>query len=388
MNGKSTIRKKPEEHQRDQRFKWPKVELHCHLEGVPRLETIYELGNKRRKSFNGRAQYQLPYEESWSSFEELKELIIIPEGESVPSLLLFLEKFKFFMYLFQGNPDAIYRLVYEAIEDAYKDRIVYIEFRFCPFLLASHGIEPYFKSFGDLTAEDVLKICHKAMIEGEKVFGVKSKLILASVVGLWDYAMPIAKLALKYKEFVCGVDIAGYENGHIYNSVKERQQVAAYEFAMKHNIFRTAHAGEAVGPSSIQNALDILKVHRIGHGYHLVENESLYERVQRENIHLECCLTSCCKIRGYWNDDFLNHPIKRFLDDKFNCSLSTDDPTIFQNSLSIDYRKALERFDVSENTLMESNLNAAKSAFLPDDEKQSLVDYLTKEYKKFHISKF
>ena len=45
------------------------------------------------------------------------------------------------------------------------------------------------------------------MIEGEKVFGVKSKLILASVVGLWDYAMPIAKLALKYKEFVCGVDI-------------------------------------------------------------------------------------------------------------------------------------------------------------------------------------
>ena len=45
------------------------------------------------------------------------------------------------------------------------------------------------------------------MIEGEKDFGVKSKLILASVVGLWDYAMPIAKLALKYKEFVCGVDI-------------------------------------------------------------------------------------------------------------------------------------------------------------------------------------
>ena len=45
------------------------------------------------------------------------------------------------------------------------------------------------------------------MIEGEKVLGVKSKLILASVVGLWDYAMPIAKLALKYKEFVCGVDI-------------------------------------------------------------------------------------------------------------------------------------------------------------------------------------
>ena len=53
----------------------------------------------------------------------------------------------------------------------------------------------------------MLEICNEAMIAGEKDFGVKSKLILASVVGLWDYAMPIAKLALKYKDFVCGVDI-------------------------------------------------------------------------------------------------------------------------------------------------------------------------------------
>ena len=58
--------------------------------------------------------------------------------------------------------------------------------------------------------------------------------------------------------------LAGYENGHIYNSVKERQQVAAYEFAMKHNIFRTAHAGEAVGPSSIQNVSKSLNFYAAG----------------------------------------------------------------------------------------------------------------------------
>ena len=77
------------------------------------METIYELGNKRRKTFNDRlnTQFQMPYEESWNTFEELKDLIVIPDGESVPSLLLFLEKFKFFMYLFQGNRDAIYRFV-------------------------------------------------------------------------------------------------------------------------------------------------------------------------------------------------------------------------------------------------------------------------------------
>ena len=91
------------------------------------------------------------------------------------------------------------------------------------------------------------------MKAAEADYGVKSRLILASVVGLWDYAIPIAQLALKHKDIVCGVDIAGYENGHTYTTLKEKQQVTAYEFAIKHNIKRTAHAGEAVGPISVKN---------------------------------------------------------------------------------------------------------------------------------------
>ena len=104
----------------------------------------------------------------------------------------------------------------------------------------------------------MIEICHKAMIAGERDFGVKSRIILCSVVGLWDYAIPVAHLALKYKEFVCGIDIAGYENGHVYSSPKERQQIKAYEFARKHGIKRTAHAGEAVGPSSVTNVISSL----------------------------------------------------------------------------------------------------------------------------------
>lgn len=109
------------------------------------------------------------------------------------------------------------------------------------------------KFSGDVTPEEVIEICGRAMKAGEKDFGVKSRLILACIVGLWDYAMPIAKMALKYKDIVCGIDVAGYENGHIYKTLKEKQQVMAYEFAVKHDIKRTAHAGEAVGPTSVKN---------------------------------------------------------------------------------------------------------------------------------------
>jgi len=64
----------------------------------------------------------LPFEQGWSSYEDLVNQVIIPDGEKVPSLLVFLERFKFFMNLVQGNRDALYRVVYECLEDCYKQR--------------------------------------------------------------------------------------------------------------------------------------------------------------------------------------------------------------------------------------------------------------------------
>lgn len=382
----------PTEAERSQRFKWPKVELHCHLEGSPRLETIYQLGVlRRRRTLGELAKARLPFEQSWSDFGELEEQVVIPDGETVPNLLIFLERFKFFMNLVQGDRDAIYRIVYECLEDCYKQRIVYIEIRFCPMLLASAKIEPHFRSYGDLTPDDVMEIVKLAMDAGERQFGVKSKLILCSIVGLWDYAVPIAHMAVKYRDYVCGVDVAGYENGHVYKTRKEKQQIEAFKIARENGISRTAHAGEAPhagGPTSIQNALDVLDVDRIGHGYHAIASEKLYKRIKEERIHLECCFTSSCKIGGYWNADLSKHPVKRFMKDKINMSLSTDDPTLFGNSLEIDYRKILEGLDMDESDLMEANLNAARSAFLPEDERHELISFLEKEYGKYKITKF
>ena len=68
-----------------------------------------------------------------------------------------------------------------------------------------------------------------------------------------DVAMPLAEMALRHKDIVCGIDVAGYENGHVYETPKEMLQVEAYQFAEKHGIRRTAHAGEAAGASSVTN---------------------------------------------------------------------------------------------------------------------------------------
>ena len=87
-----------------------------------------------------------PFSESWESMSELRSLVVIEEDDKDPSLLLFLERFKFFMGLIQGRRDAIYRVTYEFVEDAYQQRVEYAELRFCPMLLASSKLEPHFKS--------------------------------------------------------------------------------------------------------------------------------------------------------------------------------------------------------------------------------------------------
>jgi len=351
------------------------------LEGVVRLSTIVDL--QREAQENGPedfAKMMGPFSESWESMAELRSLVVIEEGDKDPSLLLFLERFKFFMGLIQGRRDAIYRVTYEFIEDAYQQRVEYAELRFCPMLLASSKLEPHFKSSGNMSPDDVINVVKQAIADAHEDYGVKCRLILANVIGLWEYAMPIIDLAIKHSDIVVGIDVAGYENGHIYKTKKEKLFIAAFDKAKELGIHRTAHAGEAGGASSIKNALLYLNAERIGHGYHAIEDPVLLDFLKDKNIHIECCLTSCCKIGGFWNKKWENHPIKKFFDRDMNCSLSTDDPTIFQNNLEMEYKKCQKRFNVSTKKLLESNLNAARASFLPDVEKEDLVKSLEKQF--------
>ncbi|CAG5106899.1 Oidioi.mRNA.OKI2018_I69.chr1.g3050.t1.cds [Oikopleura dioica] len=370
-------------------YKWPKVELHVHLEGVVRLETIVDLQREARaKGPEDFAKMMGPFSESWENMSELRSLVVIEEGDKDQSLLLFLERFKFFMGLIQGRKDAIYRVTYEFIEDLYQQRVEYAELRFCPMLLASCKLEPHFKSSGSMTPDDVIVVVKQAINDAYEDYGVKCRLILANVVGLWEYALPIIDLATRHPDIVVGIDVAGYENGHIYKTKKEKLFITAFNKAKELGIHRTAHAGEAGGPSSVKNALLYLNAERIGHGYHMIEDPVLLDYIKDKNIHVECCLTSCCKIGGFWNEKWDEHPIKKFFDSDVNCSLSTDDPTIFQNNLQMEYQKCQKRFKVSTNKLIESNLNAAKASFLPDDEKENLVKSLEKQYALISFDSF
>lgn len=139
------------------------------------------------------------------------------------------------------------------------------------------------------------------------------------------------------------------------------------------------HAGE-VGPSSVvKEAVDVLKAERIGHGYHTLDDQTLYKRLLQQNMHFETCPVSS-RLTGACDPDFTKHSLITFKKDKANYSLNTDDPTIFNSTLNSDYQVVQKYMDFTEEEFKRLNINAAKSSFLPAKEKEELLGHLYEAY--------
>ena len=118
--------------------------MHCHLEGIARIETVFEIASGKIKRQNAIwGDYQSDTKREWKTFEEFKALCCIADGECDKHLPAFLDRFRHFMGFIQGDHHAISRIVLEALEDCANNYVKYIELRFCPFLLASADIEPH-----------------------------------------------------------------------------------------------------------------------------------------------------------------------------------------------------------------------------------------------------
>uniref|UniRef100_A0ACB8F7C8 Uncharacterized protein n=1 Tax=Sphaerodactylus townsendi TaxID=933632 RepID=A0ACB8F7C8_9SAUR len=187
----------------------------------------------------------------------------------------------------------------------------------------------------------------------------------------------VVELCKKYRnDSVVAIDLAGDESINAETCPEHRK---AYEEAERCGIHRTVHAGEVGPPQVIKEAVSILKAERIGHGYHVLEDEALYKQLLKQNMHFEVCpwssyLTGACK------PNFHDHPVVRFMKDGANYSLNTDDPLIFNSTIHTDYKIAKDSMGFTEDEFKRLNINAAKSSFLPEKEKKELLFKLYEAY--------
>ncbi|GJM21485.1 MAG: adenosine deaminase [Planctomycetota bacterium] len=323
----------------------PKVELHCHLDGAVRTNTLFEAARD--------AGIPLPASAPAASPEELAPHVQVSAG--CQSLNEFLVTFDTF-YPVLSVPGLMERVAHEVLLDAADDGIAHRELRFCPALQASDA----------QSMSDVLHDVLRGLESGARESGVSWGLILSLY-----RPIPVAQndaivsLALDARDRgVVGIDLAGPED------LPGAPNAAAFARARDAGLPITVHAGEAAGPDSIREAIDLLSAQRLGHGVALRQDAALASDVASRGIALECCPTSNVQTAAVAALD--EHPFADFRDAGQRVTLNTDDPAVCGITLSHEYALAAQQWQLSLDDLRALSLAAADAAFLSDTQRAAL----------------
>lgn len=326
----------------------PKVELHRHLDGSVRVETLRDAAIKHG--------FKLPT----TDLKKLKKLTQVSPDCS--SLTEFLKAFEFF-YDFLKFPDVVERISFENCGDAKNENIEYVELRFAPPLQATQKF----------SEEEVVKCAISGIKSGMKQFGIKAGLILCIYRSLSEEQNWVTtKLAEKYfGRGVVGIDLAGDESRFEVGLYKK-----FFDYAKDAKIPITCHAGEAAGYKSIKDAIS-LGANRIGHGTRLYENEDLMKEVRDLQIPLEICLTSNKQTQVVHS--IKEHPFKKYYDFGIKVTLNTDDPSVSGIDINHEFVLAEKIFGLKISDLEKIILNSVDAAFMQKEEKKVLYKKIKNE---------
>jgi len=276
----------------------PLIDLHRHLDGNVRLETILDLAQ----------QHHLPLPAD--TLEALRPYIQVTEPQS--DIMVYFKKFEWMVSVF-ADYDACRRVAYENVLDAANEGIDYIELRFSPIFMAEpHGLDP----------QGVVE----AVVAGVKEGLADIKAIRVNLIGIisrtYGIQMGLKELdaLLAHKADIVGLDLAGDEAGFPAAWFLEH-----FQKARDAGWGITVHAGESAGPESVWHAIQDLGATRIGHAVRIPEDSALVDFMRENQIGIETSLTS--NVHTNTVSSYAHHPLKAFLD-----SITTNLTRFFRNT--------------------------------------------------------
>jgi adenosine deaminase len=321
----------------------PLIDLHRHLDGSIRLETILDLGR----------QHNLPLP-AWD-VEALRPYVQVTNP--TPDVMSFLAKFQWMVGVLVDY-DAVRRVAYENLEDAQKEGIDYVELRFSPWFMAEpHRLHP----------EGVVE----AVVDGVEAAGRATHLpvkligILSRTYGP-DTAWNELAALLTQSSHITALDLAGDEvryPGELFRDHIRRGREAGWHI--------TIHAGESAGPQSVWCALRELHADRIGHAVSASQDPALLDYFAENQIGIEANLTS--NVQTSTVPDYHRHPLRRFLELGIPATINTDDPGISNITLSYEYEVAAPAAGLSPEQIHQAQRNALQVAFMSEGERSALL---------------
>lgn len=320
----------------------PKAELHVHLDGSLRPATMIDLARG--------AKVSLPA----TSPDALARFMLVDDARDLQD---YLARFELTIALLQ-TPEAIERVAWEMCEDAAADGVRYLEVRYCPHLSRRGG----------LSLDEVMAAELRGLARGAQDFGIVARAINCSLRH-FDPALS-REIAAHATSFlgrgVVGFDLAGGEAAH-----PAAPHADAFEVAARGGLRITVHAGEAAGAESVAEAVHVCRAERIGHGTRLYENSALRDYIRDRRILLETNITSNVQTRAV--PGVAAHPVRRYVDEGLNVTLSTDNWLMSGVTLSGEYWLAHTELRFTREEIDRMILNGFEGAFLAWPEREALV---------------
>lgn len=318
-----------------------KVELHLHLDGSLRINTVIDLLDKKPTP------------------DEIKKALSISQDDK--SLVDYLKKFDIPIEILQTT-EALKRVSCELVEDLAKENTIYAEIRVAPVQHIKKGLTP----------EEVVTAILEGFNTAMENYPIKVNLLLCAMRHISPKEnLFLLDLASSFKDRgVVGLDLAGDEAGYPVSLFKD-----FFKQAIIRSIPFTIHAGEARGPESIIDSIN-LGASRIGHGIRAYESKEAMDLIKSRNICLECCPKSNFDTNAI--EDFTKYPIKYYLNNNIPVTLNSDNRTVsdtnFTNEISF-----LRRFmEINDNDIKQFNINAINHAFIPQKVKEELLEVLNR----------
>lgn len=326
----------------------PKAELHVHLDGSLRPQTMIELARG--------AGVELPSTDPGA----LARHMLVDDARDLED---YLRRFDITIALLQ-DPDAIERVAYEMVEDAHADGLRYLEVRYCPVLSTRQG----------LSIEDAVRAEQRGLLRGTRDFGVRTGIINCSLRHYApDVSLDLARRSSALRDSgVVAFDLAGGEAGRPCTVHR-----AAFDAARAGGLGITIHAGEAAGAASIAEAVHDCHADRIGHGTRLHEDPALQRELRDRRIVIEVNITSNLQTRVVARAE--EHPVRRYLEAGLAVTLCTDSWLMSGTTLTDEYVIAQSALGFGRPEIERMILHGFDGAFLPWPEKQALLAQVREE---------
>lgn len=369
----------------------PKADLHLHLDGSLRPESLIEMAKRNKielPSYTVDGLYDLVFKENYQNLGE------------------YLHGFQYTCSVLR-DLESLQQASYELAMDNLAEGVNYIEVRFAPQLLMdpARGItfDKVMHAVNDGLKQAQTEYNRSAAVKEEgkppfhygiincamRMFGNKgfSPYYTQMFQLLSDHkpidviktaAMELVRASVRVRDEqglpIVGLDIAGQEIGYPAHKFKD-----VYEYAHQNFLLKTVHAGEAYGAESIFEALTQCYADRLGHGYSLfspdmIEDESIEDKadyarklasfIADRRIAVEVCLTSNMQTNPAIGE-LKNHNFGHMLNHRLATIICTDNRLVSRTTVSNEYKLALDTFDVPLKRLKDIVAYGFKKNFFP-----------------------